>query len=164
MITTQPHLDSQEIDVFARLEREHREAATLCTQIPGAGDGTARQRALFQKLKEHVLAHGSAEEETIYAVASRKLGDADILSRGAHEHAEVNALVRRLDSVDMRSPEWRTLFGELRDRLDAHVRWEEQEVLPHLKQILSRKEADVLLRHYRTKHDKLLLSLEHARA
>jgi hypothetical protein len=160
-MTTTKRAAPMDDDLSRALAKEHREIRSLCDQIAACGAATAR-RELFTRLKEELLAHGRAEEETLYAVASTTLGNGEILVRGVEEHGQLGSLLRKLEGADVDGA-WMAAFAVLTGVLDEHVRWEEVEVLPRLSDALEGKEAAVLSSHYAEAKARVLGSLRRGR-
>ena len=106
------------------LSREHQEALQLCWRMrQGLKDGVeaglllAGVRAFHQ---EHLLVHFAVEEEVVFPVL------------GAHDPLVVRALAehRRITHLNLMEPDTVTTLSCLVEELQAHVRFEERELLP----------------------------------
>lgn len=116
------------MDIFEALEKEHNEHRKLLNDVAETqGDSDERKR-LFKALKDDVMAHANAEEQSLYAAM---LEDPDLQGKGRHsvaEHKELDDFFDELEKTDMSSPTWLKTFNDLKDRLEHHMAEEEEEI------------------------------------
>lgn len=100
------------------------------------GTAKARRVMLLGRIKEALVRHAVYEEHVIYPALT--FGDAEEASaRLAAEHAEVKAALYELERTATDDPAWRTRTAALKDRLEAHMREEEEDIFPALRRKLS---------------------------
>lgn len=107
------------------------------------GDAAAKRNALLEKIRAALARHALEEENVLYA-ALRLSGEADAAARLNTEHAEAKAELYELDLMPADDPAWRSKVRALRERLEAHMQREEDEIFPALRQTLSPEDDDLL--------------------
>jgi hemerythrin superfamily protein len=132
-------------DIYERLHQDHEKHKQLIAQIEETSGDSDDRRALFTELKNDLMGHSAAEEETLY---STLLSISDTRQKTEHassEHGEVGMLLVELDEGDMGSSAWLTKFKKLGEEYTHHVKEEEDKMFPAAKKQLD-DEAAVRLR------------------
>jgi hemerythrin superfamily protein len=130
-------------DVIEVLTQDHREVEELFTELEGllsAGGGADERR---QELVDHVtielVRHAVAEEVVVYPKVKDKVS-AEEAERAKQEHAEAEETMKRLERMSADDAGFdeaiRTLMAEIRQ----HVREEEGEMFPHMRQVFAEQE------------------------
>jgi len=109
------------------------------------GTAKARRTMLLGRIKEAFVRHAVEEEHVIYP-ALVFAGQAEASARLAAEHAAVKTALFELERTDVEDPVWRTRLAALKDRLDAHMSEEEDQIFPELRRGLSPEEDARLTR------------------
>lgn len=124
-------------DPIAMLKRDHKEAAAMLKELADSKPGAKRRRTA-QKLADALTLHMEIEERLVYPVVARRVGEEE-----AHE-AEIEHTLARdgvqkmLALVD--EPGFGAVVAMLTAGIKHHVKEEETEVFPELKQQLEREE------------------------
>jgi hemerythrin-like domain-containing protein len=124
-------------DPVAILKRDHREVAQMLKTLDASKPG-ARRRQTVDKLTQALELHMEIEERDIYPVVQRVVGEEEAEEAGI-EHGLVReglADLRRL--VD--EPGFGAVVAMLTAGIRHHVKEEETEVFPELKQKIDRDE------------------------
>lgn len=132
--------------ILARQRGDHARLARLIARAreTEADGGTAHAVAL-RAVARLVFTHAFAEEAVLFPAARRALPDRDPLTlRIESDHQEVDELVTRLDTSSPDDPERPALLRRTFAVLDQDVRTEEDELLPRLQQVLSRRRLRLL--------------------
>jgi hemerythrin superfamily protein len=131
-------------DWFGHLRAEHRVVKKLLKAMTHADfEEPARRAALLEKVSELITRHAVEEENAVYpALGGAGEGDdaADLIA----DHAEMKTLLRELQALAPEDPGWREQAKALRKLFDKHVREEEDEVFPILRERLGELENDKL--------------------
>jgi hemerythrin-like domain-containing protein len=128
-------------DPIALLKKDHREAAAML-KILADGKPGARRRSTTTKLDAALQLHMAIEEDLVYPLV-RKLVSKDDAKEAGIEHGlmrEMLADVKRL--VD--EPGFGAAVAMLTAGIRHHVKEEETEVFPELKQKLNRDDLAAL--------------------
>jgi hemerythrin-like domain-containing protein len=124
-------------DPMRILKADHREAEKLLDKLAESDEGSTRQQ-LVEELTTKLTAHMELEETIIYPSVRESVGEED------EEEAEVehglarDALQKLNELVDV--PGFGAAVEMLRGGIMHHVKEEENELLPELKDAVSREE------------------------
>ncbi|MGI8577039.1 MAG: hemerythrin domain-containing protein [Nocardioidaceae bacterium] len=139
-MTEGPHGD----DMIGLLLHDHREVEDLFQQIEAADDGKTR-RELADQVTAELVRHSVAEELHLYPTARAALPDGDAMAdREVGEHAEAEELLKRWEKLDGDDQEFVTVFRQVSSAVLAHIREEEDELFPRLREYVSEDDLDEL--------------------
>lgn len=130
------------MDIFDILEKEHNQHRRLMNEIAETQGNSSERRKLFKMLKDDVMAHANAEEQSLYAAM---LEDPKLQEKGRHsvaEHKELDDFFAELEKTDMTSSSWLKTFNALKDRLEHHMVEEEDEIFKAADKEISGQTAD----------------------
>lgn len=142
-------------DVFDILQRDHDEVSALLEHLavgPAASTGASEEELRLRKrLTDQLITeearHEAAEDEYIWPVVRERVPDGNLLADQAatrEQHAKkIRASLRKLSATDDEFD--RLLIQYARDGR-AHISYQETQVWPQLRQVLSQDEADDLAR------------------
>jgi hemerythrin superfamily protein len=82
-------------------------------------------------------AHGPAEEQTLYRALERLPQMTDQMARSEREHANLGALLARVDQTAYGHPVWMTRFEQMVRALESHLATEESVVFQRTRELLS---------------------------
>ena len=108
-------LSTSDLEIIARLFKEHNELKGLVEQVRGVADelhegvtDLEQVRQLARQLEEQQLPHERAEEQELYPLIAKSLGGQDPMAMMSRSHAEieqqVSGLRRILDGIDPQGP------------------------------------------------------------
>ncbi|MBW3640727.1 MAG: hemerythrin domain-containing protein [Actinobacteria bacterium] len=125
---------STDHDVLDVLTTDHREVSELFEQIGSAVD-PAERRDLSDSLISELVRHSVAEEMYVYPAMREHLPDGDAaVDDDTDEHKQLETLMKELESADVSAPEFLQTLGQLRMLFDHHIRDEEGEQFPQLRE------------------------------
>ncbi len=119
------------------LAAEHDATLMLFDKILATDDTQTIKRAMMIKKLTHALdKHAHEEEHVVYPAlrAANDAHDADLLEG---EHGYVKTFLFELNEMDKSSPDFLPKVRQFRDMISRHVKMEEEEVFPRLKQGLT---------------------------
>ena len=128
------------------LAAEHRIALDLFDKILATDETqTIKRSMLLSKLKHALDKHEHEEEHVVYPALrlANDAHDADLLQA---EHGYVDTYLYELEAMPKDSPEWIGKVREFRAAIAKHVRMEEEQVFPRLKQAMSEEQNARLTR------------------
>ena len=126
------------------LAAEHKATLAIVELIEKTTEeDTARRTMLLTQLKHMIGKHAFQEENTVYAMMRKKnlLAAAQALNE---DHGEVKRLLFELTELPRSDLQWIHKVRELRGALEDHMRLEETEHFPKLRDVLSAKENEHL--------------------
>jgi hemerythrin superfamily protein len=119
------------------LATEHRLTLATFDKIEATDDSqTSARAALLAKLKYMLTKHGLQEENVVYPALrqANQVHDADALDG---EHGYVKTYLYELETIRKDSPEWLARVRDFRAMIEEHMRMEENEVFPALRQAMT---------------------------
>lgn len=135
-------------NAFESLTSDHRRVEALLTQLGQTpSSGAAERDRLFQQVKTELTRHALAEENVLYAAYLYSPAGSQERARSLYEdHAEVKAILFRLDQMPKGDPAWINELNRLRAELADHIRVEETYVFPQMRSALSQQQIDLISR------------------
>lgn len=124
-------------DPIAMLKQDHREAAAMLKVLADSRPG-ARRRSTTKKLDAALKLHMAVEEELIYPLVRKLVGPDDAKEAGI-EHGLVREMLADVSRL-VDEPGYGAAVAMLTAGIRHHVKEEEKEVFPELKQKLDRDE------------------------
>ena len=127
---------SHDGDVIAVLTHDHREVDEMFAELEKLGSADVeRRQQLTEKVIIELVRHSVAEEAYLYpAVRELIPGGDELADREIAEHAEAEETMKRLEEADPAGADHLALLGQLMSEIRAHVREEESELFPQLRQ------------------------------
>ncbi len=119
-------------DALDLLTRDHRLVDELFTSFFQAAP--QQLDPLARRLCKMIRIHTQIEEEVFYPVARRAEGVAALLDEAEREHAEAKQAVMRVESMTSDHDAFKPAVETLRDLVAAHVRKEEDELFPKVRE------------------------------
>lgn len=144
--------------LFRQLKEQHAEVSVLMKQVKTGGESTRRQ--LFPKIRQALLAHARAEQQTYYAAIERYEETRAQAADGLREHTQMDDLVQRLDMLPMAGEEWGRTFDDLVRLVEHHVEEEENEMFPMSKKVLSDAQLQEIERRFTAMHEREMKALQ----
>jgi hemerythrin superfamily protein len=121
-------------DVVDVLEHDHREVEGLFDEIERTTDASQRRELTDQVIIE-LVRHSVAEEQYLYPAARERIPDGDALvDREIADHNEVEEALKALEAMDAGDSEFMTRFRQMSNEVRAHVKEEEEELFPKLRE------------------------------
>lgn len=127
-------------DWLGHLKAEHRVVRKLLKAMTHAEfEEPARRAALLEKVSELLTRHAVEEENVVYP-ALTDMGEGGESADLVDDHAEMKTLLRELQALSPEDPRWREQARTLKKVFDKHVREEEDQVFPILRERLGEVE------------------------
>ena len=131
-------------DVIELLEHDHREVEEMFADFDNATTPEDK-RAIADKLIIELVRHSEAEEQAVYPVMAKKIdGGKDLVEHEIDEHTKAEKLMKQMDGLDAGDPQLGVLMGQLKPAILEHIREEEGEAFPKLREAVSKDELDKL--------------------
>ncbi|WP_202805934.1 hemerythrin domain-containing protein [Actinopolymorpha alba] len=129
-------------DMIDVLVADHRELRQLFTQVErDKGQPAKRRRQLADVVIAELVRHEAAEGRYLYPTARRVIPNGDTLAdQELSEHAEAEKTMKQLQRAKPSTPEFERLLDSLMQRTREHLRQEESEVFPKLREACSKEE------------------------
>jgi hemerythrin-like domain-containing protein len=131
---------SSGLDAIAELKGDHRAVEQLFKRFEQAGDGAVRtKRALVDSVIEELSRHAAIEELVMYPAIRREVdgAEADVLE-ALEEHHSVKVSLYELEHLDASHERFDAKMTVLIEHVRHHVKEEEQELFPAVREALGR--------------------------
>ena len=127
-------------DVVDVLTSDHRDVTALIGEIWTIKDPMIR-RDLTDTAISELVRHAVAEEMYVYPAMRKHLPDGDkAVEHDVEEHKELEQTMKKLEDLDVPTPEFETALRNLETILADHVQDEENEQFPELRRRIPRDE------------------------
>jgi hemerythrin-like domain-containing protein len=127
-------------DAIVTLKNDHRTVEQLFKRFEKAGDGARRtKRSLVNSMIAELSVHAAIEELVFYPAVRQEVSDArsDVLE-ALEEHHLVKVILRELEDLDPANERFDAKVTVLIENVRHHVREEEQELFPMVREELGR--------------------------
>ncbi|MER6678607.1 hemerythrin domain-containing protein [Streptomyces sp. NPDC000983] len=122
-------------DAIAELMADHREVEEMFARIKAMPGGGQALRDVVDEVTIELVRHSIAEEEYLYpAVRKHVPGGDGIADREIADHGRVEELLKDLEKTDTDDLAMSPLLHRLMEEVSAHVRDEEDNLFPRLRQ------------------------------
>lgn len=128
-------------DAIALLKRDHRAVEQLFKRFEKAGDGAkVAKRRLVDEMTTQLSRHAEIEELIFYPAVRREVGgaDSDVLE-ALEEHHVVKVVLRELEDMASTDERFDAKVTVMIENVRHHVKEEEQELFPEVRDRMSRR-------------------------
>jgi len=135
MARATPRSNDAPRDAIALLKEDHRTVEKLFDQFEEADDGELS--AIATRICELLTVHAQIEEEILYPAAKQALEeeeDLDLVNEAAVEHASCKDLIAKIEAMTPEHEAFKATVKVLSEYIQHHVKEEETELFPTLKQ------------------------------
>jgi hypothetical protein len=136
------------MNIYKAIKDDHDIQRELCSKILKTSGDSEERRDIWEELKKELEVHEVAEERYFYS----PLIDSDKMQEDARhgmaEHHEMDELIEELDDTDMSSPHWLATMEKLAEKVEHHLKDEEEDFFKKAKKIYSSEEAESLAKSY----------------
>lgn len=120
------------MDILEKIRKDHTKARKLIQEITelDSHDEDVKKLIIFDQLKNELLAHAHSEDETLYKEMKKSNID-ELNNKAEHsekEHNEIEDLIERVSTARADNEDWTFKFNLLKERLEHHMKEEEDEV------------------------------------
>jgi hemerythrin superfamily protein len=136
------------MDIFEHLKTDHRKVADIMSRIQSASAADERVR-LFGELKDELVRHSKAEDQTFYSFLERFEEMEDLIAEAREDHQMIDTLLSEIDSLSAdgsSAEEWTARFEELKECVEDHVDQEETEIFEEARELIDDNAANDLER------------------
>jgi hemerythrin-like domain-containing protein len=124
-------------DPIAILKKDHREAEAMLKQLADSKPGSTRRR-VTEKVSTALALHMEIEERLVYPLVAERVGDEEE-QEAETEHQLARAGVSKMNEL-VDQPGFGAAVAIVTAGIKHHVKEEEKEIFPTLKQNLDRDE------------------------
>ncbi len=134
----------QHRNVIDILTTDHREVEQMFVELESlhgatSDDDRQRRKDLVEQVTIELVRHSVAEEAEVYPVVAQKVSESEA-ERSKHEHAEAEKTMQRLEDLQPDDAGFDAELAALMREIREHVKGEEGEVFPQMRQAFSEDE------------------------
>ncbi|ARQ71298.1 hemerythrin domain-containing protein [Streptomyces marincola] len=132
-------------DIIRELATDHREVEDAFRRIEALPPGHEERKELADRATIELIRHSIAEEQYLYPAVREHVPDGDrIADKEIEDHATAERLMKDLERHEATDPEFDRLIGRLMMEIREHVRDEEDNLFPMLRQSCSQDRLEAL--------------------
>jgi len=121
-------------DVVDVLTHDHREVEELFADIEITTDA-GKLREITDQVVIELIRHSVAEEQYLYpAVRERVPGGVALVDKEIKDHNKVEEALKTLEKMDTSDPQFMTTFRQMSNEVRAHIKEEEEELFPQVRE------------------------------
>lgn len=132
MASKNPTSMASSLDAPAVLERDHRLVERFFDDFEQAAP--QQLDPIGRRICKMLRIHSQIEEEIFYPAARTALRDASLIDRAEQEHNAAKDAVREVEARTSDAPDYVDMVQRLRGLIEAHVREEEGELFPKVRE------------------------------
>lgn len=137
------------MDAITLLREDHKMLRDLCSKFAETTERAVETRnRMLDRIERELLAHTTIEEELFYPAlldASDDTEDARMVAEGIEEHRAADAkVIPDLRGADPSTIEYSGMAKVLKDYIFHHLKEEEEDMFPKVRELLDRKELQEL--------------------
>jgi hypothetical protein len=133
--------------IFQALLVSHQTQRELSARVLESQPIEERQR-VFEELKRELAAHETAEERFFYVPLMQHDEGMDLSRHAIAEHHVMDEMVEHLEKVDPHAAEWHDCLRKLCEKIEHHLKEEEEKFFPQAGEVLDEQQKEQLGREY----------------
>lgn len=131
------------MDAIKLLTQDHKAVDSLFKELENTKD-PKKQRKLVDTVIEELSIHAAIEEKELYPVMREAFSDNDLVEHAEHEHAKAKTLLIVLSQLPPEHDRFAPILHELISDVRHHVKEEENDLFPKLKDKIGDQELEIL--------------------
>lgn len=129
------------MDAITLLKEDHQKVKKLFTTLEKEKNGRAKT---LRELASELTVHAEIEETLFYPAVKEAKKTHAIVLESYEEHKQVKTLLTELERLDPASDVWEAKLTVLKEDVEHHVKEEEGELFPKVREILPAAELKTL--------------------
>jgi hemerythrin superfamily protein len=130
------------MDAITLLKNDHRKVEKIFSEIE---KGNGNREKLFNELKNELDVHAQIEEQLFYPRVKEAKPTHEIVLESFEEHKQVKMVLADLEKADKKTEHWLAGLKVLMEDVQHHVKEEENELFPKVKdKVLSKEQLEDL--------------------
>ena len=132
------------MDAIKVTKDDHRKVEGLFGKFQEAGPKAYKtKQRLAERITKELSVHASIEEQVLYPALQQANGKGQV-NEALHEHQEVKEALAQLEKMTPEDPAFDQTMKTVIEDVTHHAKEEEREMLPKLREALSKKELEEL--------------------
>jgi hemerythrin superfamily protein len=138
--------DQQDLKIRDLIRMEHTKARTLFGEIENSNDPQKIQE-YFGQLYKDLNAHAEAEEQVVYPAVRSYYEQTQMLY---DEQAEMKQMLDEIKAMSPSAPEFKDRIRQLKESVLHHVREEENDMFPKIRDNFSREQEEQMATQFKS--------------
>jgi hemerythrin superfamily protein len=132
------------MDAVKLIKEDHRMVERLFKKFRQAGPRAYRTKeGLARRITRELSVHASIEEQLLYPALRNAEGNGEV-EEALHEHQEVKEALAQLETMSPEDPRFDETMNRVIEDVTHHAKEEERDMLPKLRNALTRKDLNEL--------------------
>lgn len=137
------------MDIITLLRQDHKHVLTLFKQLSDTTNAESKTRvSLFEKLEKELIVHTTFEEKFFYPGLKTNPKTKDITLEAYQEHHVIGHILADICTVSFDHDVWKAKLIVLNENTKHHIKEEEQDLFPKVRQVLSHEELVEIGKQY----------------
>lgn len=136
------------MNIFEALRESHDRQRTYADALIQTSGDTPERVEAYKQLKSELQAHETAEERHFYIPLMEFDNGVDLSRHAISEHHEMDEMMEELDETEMSSPAWLATAKKLAEKVNHHLKEEEQKFFQMAGKLLDDKQKETLAGQY----------------
>jgi hemerythrin superfamily protein len=125
------------MDAIQLLKQDHRAVESLFKEFEQAGEkAQLKKKRLVKKMIEELSLHADLEEQVFYPAVQEAAKENELVLKAMEEHDLVKSLMQQLEKLSPEEDRFQPKVTVLIENVREHVKEEEGEMFPKLKEAL----------------------------
>lgn len=125
-------IKKKEEDAIKLLKEDHKKVKDLFDEFEDTDDNEEKKEIALKACAE-LKVHAKVEEEIFYPAADEELEDEELVAEAHEEHHVVKQLIEELEGGDLEPTVFNAKFTVLAENVRHHIKEEEGELFPEVK-------------------------------
>jgi hemerythrin superfamily protein len=136
-------MEKRSMNALEVLKEDHQKVKGLFQEVRQATD-QAKRKELFNKIDTELEIHAHIEETVFYPAIEEHEEFKDMVAEALKEHQEAETLLDELEGFETESPDFGSKLEELIEAVEHHVKEEEGEMFPKIREVFDEDELEQL--------------------
>lgn len=137
------------MNIFEAIREDHDKQRRLCAELLATQGYSSDRKTLFEALVDELNLHAIAEERHFYVPLIKDDRTQEHARHGVAEHHEIDELIETLKQTKMDSPAWLVYAKQLCEKVEHHLKDEEQVFFQLAGKVFTDDQKQSLARKYR---------------
>jgi hemerythrin-like domain-containing protein len=146
--------------IFQALLVSHQTQRELSARVLASKQASPECMQVFEELKRELAAHETAEERCFYVPLFEHDQSVDLSRHAIAEHHVMDEMVEHLEAVDPHAAEWGECLNKLCEKIEHHLKEEEEKFFPQAGEVLSDEQKVELAQAYEAEFTSMRIKQE----
>jgi iron-sulfur cluster repair protein YtfE (RIC family) len=131
------------MNILTLLKKDHEVVQHLLAELHESSNKAIKtRRKLLETLKQELTLHEEIEETIFYPPLKHHSKTKDLILESYEEHHVVDLILAELDDLETNDERWKAKLSVLKENITHHIREEEKELFPKVKEVLNHDDLE----------------------